>query len=208
MSTLPRLLVILDRAAAAQGCGDAVEAAVAAADAGARFFQVRAKELPPRELWAFAERAALALAGFSATVVVNERADVALALGLRGVHRPQAGLPVAPLRRLMESQRLIGVSCHDAGEVDEAQALGADYVTLSPIYATASKPGAEAIGLSTLRALAASHAMPIYALGGVTPDLAAECLAAGARGVAVLSGIMAAADPYEATRAYLAALDA
>lgn len=205
---LPRLYVICDRRAALEGCGNAIDAAQAAADAGARFFQIRDRDLGPDDLWRYAENLTQRLAGYSPVITMNERADIALALGLAGVHRPQVGLPMAPLRRLMESQRIIGVSCHDEAELRDAAGLGADFVTLSPVYGTPSKPRAKPLGAAAFGELAKLVDVPVYALGGIAPGHIHDCLEAGAYGVAVLSGIMASEDPYDATRRYLAALGA
>lgn len=203
---LPRLYVICDRKAAVAGCGNALDAAQAAADAGARFFQIRDRDLAPDDLWRYAENLTLRLAGYSPTLMMNERADIALALGLAGVHRPQVGLPVAPLRRLMEGHRLIGVSCHDEAEAEDSAALGADFVTLSPVFGTPSKPRAKPLGTAAFRRIAERVDIPVFALGGIAPGHVGDCLDCGAYGVAVLSGIMSAEDPYDATRRYLAAL--
>lgn len=193
---LPRLYVIT---------GGNIEACLAAADAGARFFQIRCKGLQSDQYWPVAERVAVALAGYDPLLVINDRADIALALGCDGVHRPQAGLPFTALRRLLE-YRLIGVSCHDTAELLEADEDGADFVTFGPVFETTSKPDATPTGLQALSAACKLVDCPVYALGGVTPENVADCIAAGAHGVAVLSGIMLAGDPFEATHGYLSAL--
>ncbi len=203
---LPRLYVVLDQEAAARGVGNCVDAAVAAADAGARLFQVRAPGATGHELWALAEHASVALAGYGAKVLVNDRVDIALGLGCDGVHRPQHGIGERGIRRLLESQRILGVSCHDAAEVRRAEVGGADFVTVSPVFETGSKPGAVPIGLIGLAELADATSLPVFALGGVTAETAAACVEAGAHGVCVLSAIMAAVDPHAATVALLAAL--
>ena len=91
---------------------------------------------------------------------------------------------------------LIGVSAHDLDEARRAAEQGADYITLSPIFPSASKPGyGPALGLDGLRRVAARLAIPTVALGGIDADNAAACLEAGAKGVAVMGAVMAAADP-------------
>ena len=202
---LPRLYVITDRATAKQGAGTVEAACVAAANAGARLFQLRDKLCTPGKLYADFERLTTTLAGYGAQVMVNDRADIAVALGCDGVHRPQNGLPVAAIRRLVE-YRWIAVSCHDARELLEAESEHADFVTFGPIFETRSKPDAKPVGLAGLSAAAKLIDLPIFALGGVTPDTARACLEAGAHGVAVLSGIMAAEDPFTATSMYLDAV--
>ena len=204
---LPRLYVITDRAAAKRGCGSVVDACIAAAEAGARLFQIRDHVSTPRRCYADAEEIVTQLAGYGARVLVNDRADIAFALACDGVHRSQIGIPMRAIRRVIE-QRLVAVSCHDAKELLEADADHAAFATFGPVFETASKPDAKLVGLAGLSAASKLAQMPIYALGGVSPDNAAQCLSHGAWGIAVMSGIMAAADPYAATRAYLEALPA
>jgi thiamine-phosphate pyrophosphorylase len=121
------------------------------------------------------------------------------------VHLPGGGDPVAA-RRLLPSG-LIGVSAHSPQEAAAVLAAGADYATLSPIFLTASKPGyGPAVGLDALAEAARLAPGPIIALGGIDEGNLASCLAAGARGVAVMSEIMRAADPEAATSRLLAAL--
>ena len=204
MLMLPRLLVIVDTAAAERGCGDVVEATVAAADAGATMFQIRLPGGTGRQLYALAELITRELAAYQTIAIVNDRADVAWGLGCHGVHRPQSGLPVSALRR--DRAGIVGVSCHNVQELLDADTAGADYATLSPIYPTDSKPAVRPLGTEGLAAAKQLVSMPIFALGGVDPQNVAASLAAGAHGIAVLSGIMAAADPYEATRSYVDAI--
>lgn len=199
---LPRLYVIADTEAAHAGCGDVVRACQAAADAGAQLFQVRHKTATAAAQFDLAERLTRALAGYNVTLLVNDRADIALSLGCDGVHRPQSGIPVRAVRRVLE-QRLIATSCHTAAELLTADAEGADFVTFGPVFETASKPGARLAGIDGVSAASKLVGTPLFALGGVTPDHVASCLRAGAYGIAVLSGIMAARDPYAATAHYL-----
>ncbi len=207
MFELPRLLVITDRRMAEEdGCGSIDDVLIGAASAGANFFQIREKGSSPEEFARFVEHVVNILAGFPTTLVINDRADVALAVGADGVHRPGQGLPFATLRRLME-YRLVGASCHSSQEVEAAAAEGADYMTLSPIFETSSKPGyGPALTPARLERACRAVAAPVYALGGVEPANVEDCLDAGAHGVAVMGGIMRAEDPFEATRQYRRAL--
>jgi thiamine-phosphate pyrophosphorylase len=192
---LPRLLVLTDRTQ----CRDPLPHTVAVAvDHGARAVVLREKDLPT------AERAALAAALYALL------APVGGLLILAGPHP----FPVTPdgwaavqLAARDEVPRprpaLLGRSCHDAAEVARAAREGCDYVTVSPVFATASKPGyGPALGTAGLAALCVG-APPVYALAGIAPDRVAGCLAAGATGVAVMGAIMR--DPTAVT-AYLAAL--
>lgn len=198
----PPLLVISDRSQARRPL---VEVAAAAFRGGCRWFGLREKDVPPAERRALL-RALIALGcPFGAIVSVHDDVDAAVAEGAGGLHLPAGGDPAAARRRLPEA--LIGVSVHAPDEAAAQLASGADYVTLSPIFLTLSKPGyGPAVGLEALADAARLAAGPIVALGGIDKTNAGACLAAGARGIAVMGGIMRAADPETAVRALLAAM--
>ncbi len=199
----PPLLVITDRRLARQPLLPLIEAILAA---GARWVMVREKDLTGAELTeltrAIVERARRA----GALVVVNTHASVAAACGADGVHLPQ-GFPVAEARRIVGPGRWVGVSTHSREEALQAAEEGADYITLSPIFPSISKPGyGPPLGLETLREVARAVPIPVIALGGITPENARACLEAGAAGIAVLGAVMAAEDPGAIVRAYLSAI--
>ena len=142
---------------------------------------------------------------FGALVMAHEDIGAVEAVSAAGVHLPAGSDPAAARRRLPRG--LIGVSAHSENEAGAQLRAGADYVTLSPIFLTDSKPGyGPALGLDALAAAAAKAPGPIIALGGIALANAAACLAAGARGVAVMGEIMRAADPEATNRQLLAAL--
>ncbi|MFU8803241.1 MAG: thiamine phosphate synthase [Bradymonadaceae bacterium] len=208
MNDLPRLYVITDRESAARGCGDVFEALEGALEAGARLIQFRDKGVDPLESWQLGRELTALVAAFHASLLVNDRADLATGLAAAGVHRPTRGLPLHVLREILLDTGLLAMSTHTIEEAHAAEEGGADFITLSPIFPTPSKPGyGPALGLETLRLVSSEIDIPIFALGGVRPDNVRACLDAGAHGVAVMGGIMAAADPFEATRDYLEALN-
>lgn len=153
-----------------------------AARRGATLIQLREKDLPARELFALAQAAQARLAETGAKLLINDRLDIALAVGAGGVHLPAAGLPVAAVRRAAPAGFLITRSCHSPAEAAAAARDGADFCLFAPIFPTPSKPGAIPLGIEALRA-AAAHAR-VLALGGVTEENIAACLAAGAAGMA------------------------
>ena len=141
-----------------------------------------------------------------AAVSINGRLSVAQHLSLH-YHARTHPDAVAEARRELGPRAVVGFSAHGLAGAEAAVAAGADYVLLSPIFPTPTKPDATGIGLDALHACAeALGDAPVYALGGITPENALACLDAGAYGVAVLSGILHADDPRAAAARYLAAI--
>jgi thiamine-phosphate pyrophosphorylase len=198
----PPLLVISDRSQAAQPL---LEIAEAAFRAGCRWFSLREKDLPAAERRDLL-RALVALGHrFGATVTAHEDIEAAVAATADGVHLPGGGDPAAARRRLPTG--LIGVSAHAPQEAAAKLKAGADYVTLSPIFLTASKPGyGPAVGLGALAAASRLASGPVIALGGIDEDKIVACLAAGARGIAAMGEIMRAADPEATVHRLIAAI--
>jgi thiamine-phosphate pyrophosphorylase len=187
----PPLLVISDRGQARRPLVEVAEAAFAG---GCRWFSLREKDLAADERRGLL--AALVELGhrFGAVVTAHEDVDAAIAAGADGVHLPGGADPRAARARL--TRGLIGASAHSAAEAAALLRAGADYVTASPVFPTASKPGyGPAIGLDGLAATVAAARGAVVALGGVTPDNAALCRAAGAVGIAVMGEVMRADDP-------------
>jgi len=198
----PPLLVISDRSQARQPLP---EIAAAAFIGGCRWFSLREKDLPDAERRRLlAELVALGRR-FGATVTVHDDTDAAIATGAGGVHLPDGGDPAAARLRLPRG--LIGVSAHAPAQAAALLAAKADYVTLSPIFPSPSKPEyGPVLGLGALRDAAAQTSGAIIALAGIDEDNAAACLAAGAAGVAVMGEIMRAADPAATVRRLLEAI--
>jgi thiamine-phosphate pyrophosphorylase len=199
----PPLLVISDRVQARRPL---IEIAEAAFRGGCRWFSLREKDLPPPERCDLL-RALVALGHpFGATVTAHEDIEAVVAAAADGVHLPGGGDPAAARRRLPTG--LIGVSAHSPEEAAAQLEAGADYVTLSPIFLSASKPGyGPAVGLDALAAAARLSSGPVIALGGIGADNAVSCFAAGARGIAVMGEVMRADDPEKTVRHLLAAIE-
>jgi thiamine-phosphate pyrophosphorylase len=177
------VIVFTDRRQASRPLADVVAAVV---QGGVRLVVLREKDLPDRELADLAVRLH--------AVVAPARGRLLLAgpvAGPDGQHLAAADpWPATP-------RGLIGRSCHDAGELARAAAEGADYATLSPVFASKSKPGyGPPLGMARLTGLCADAVVPVYALGGVDdPARAAACRQAGASGIAVMGAVMRSADP-------------
>lgn len=152
--------------------------------AGVDYVQLREKDLSAAALRDLARRLLQLRGEARARLLVNSRVDVAVATGADGVHLPTTALPLAGLRAQIPQLQIVGVSCHNEQEVDEAVAAGADYLLVSPVFATPSKPDAVPLGLERLKRICAQSSLPVFALGGVSRANAAQCVAAGARGIA------------------------
>lgn len=178
-----RLLLLTDGARSHHPLWTVLEAAI---DAGIRDVVLREHGDPDRRL--LATRLTGLLTGLGGRLILAVR-DVAPAWWPGAYHLAAAARPV--------DRAVFGRSCHNAAELAAAQAEGAAHVTLSPVYATASKPGyGPALGPARLAELCAKAVVPVYALGGVdSPARVRECLAAGAHGVAVMGAVMRARDP-------------
>jgi thiamine-phosphate pyrophosphorylase len=199
----PPLLVISDGTLAR---GDVVETLAAAFRGGARWALLREKDLPLDTLRILAGRLIAAADPFGATVLISGDAELALEVGAAGVHLPQ-GRSVGLARQTLGADALIGVSAHSPEEARHAEAAGADYATLSPVFPTESKPGyGPALGLADFAGIARDVRLPLIALAGVDASNARSCLDAGAAGVAVMGGVMRSADPAAATAALIAAI--
>jgi thiamine-phosphate pyrophosphorylase len=194
-----RLLIVTDRHQAAAPLGEIVGEAVRA---GARWIWLRDRDLPRADRRAVASELLAITRPADAKLMIGADVDLAADVGADGVHLASDAsvASIAAARARLGAGAMIGVSAHAEADVAHAQAAGADYVTLSPIFATASKPGyGPELGVAAL-ARTARQGLPLLALGGVTRACMAECLGAGAAGVAVMGEIMRAAGRPDAVR--------
>lgn len=211
---IPRLhLVTNDPVIAAAGF---VDRATAVLDAfgPAVALHVRGHASTGAGLYRLAEPLARAAAAAGALIVVNDRVDVALAAGC-GVQLGRRSIPVPAARRLLGPCAVVGYSAHEGGEAASMAGTGVGFIVLGTIWSSASHPGEPAAGTPLIAAAAEAMgataltdgvAVPIVAIGGVTPERAREAMAAGAHGVAVLSGVWGAGDAVTAAMGYLEAM--
>lgn len=199
-----RLYVVTDRH---QTAGRPLVSVVGrAASAGLRAVQLRERDLPIRELLSLALELQCALPDIQ--LFVNDRLDLAVALGCRGVHLRESSLPAPVVRTLLQPSQLLGLSVHSIEGAVAAERHGADFVVLGPIYDTPSKREYGApLGLQVLEQTARRVTIPIFAIGGMTAARTREVRQAGAFGVAVLSSILSASNVETATEKFLAAIE-
>ncbi len=199
------LYVITDRQ---QTAGRALTDVVAAAlRGGARAFQLREKDLPPRDLYPLSRELRALTRQCGARLLINDRIDLALAVEADGIHLTTSSLPTAVARQLLGSDRLIGVSTHSLAEAQAAEHGGADFLVFGPVFFTPSKaPYGQPVGLEALRAVRSAVKLPMLAIGGIKKTNLPQVMEAGADGIAVISAVIAADDPAAASRELLTGL--
>lgn len=204
--TLPSpLYVILDQEAARRrDLGSLLEAILAG---GCRLVQLRDKHTPLAELYVVARALSERCRQAGALFIVNDRADLALAVGAGGLHVGQDDLPAAVARRILPRGMVLGVSTHDTEQARRALADGADYVAVGSIFPTGTKAGFQLVGPDLVRKLRPEIPVPLVGIGGITADNAAAVIEAGADAVAVISAVCAADDPEAATRGLMERLE-
>lgn len=198
---LPPLYVILDRSAAGSRDLPALLDAVIAG--GGRLVQLREKTMPLSELWPLARALRQRCREAGCLFIVNDRADLALALDADGLHVGQDDLPAEAARRILPRPMILGVSTHDEAQARQALADGADYIAVGSMYPTGTKAGFRLVGPELVRRLRPHIPVPLVAIGGITEANLRPVVEAGADAVAVISAVCSAPDPAEATRRLL-----
>ena len=161
-------------------------------DVGVKGIQLREKDLSDTALMKLAQPIAALCQNYDAKLFINTHTSVARDVGAAGVHLPAKAESVGSVKETETGDNFyIGCSVHSLDAAKRREAEGADFLTYSPIYPTASKPGyGPAVGTASLAEVVEGVKLPVFALGGITPDRVQACLAAGAFGVAVMSGVM------------------
>jgi thiamine-phosphate pyrophosphorylase len=182
------------------------DVATAALEGGATAVQLRGPELGDGELLELASDLAERCAEAGVLFIVNDRPDIAVASRAGGAHLGQ-GDDLDDARSVLGSERVLGISVGSIEEMRDAVGRGADYVAVT-VWATPTKPEAEPGGLDLVRRVADASPLPVVGIGGIDESNAADVIAAGAAGVAVISAVASADDPVDATRALAAAVGA
>ncbi|MHB1537024.1 MAG: thiamine phosphate synthase [Solirubrobacteraceae bacterium] len=192
-----RLYLVCDSRPGGRSLEDVLPAAIRG---GVDVFQLREKQLPEEDLLDAARRAVALCREHGALSLVNDRPDVALAVGADGVHVGQEDMPVARARALIGEQLLLGLSTHTQAEIEAARRARVDYIGVGPVHATPTKPGRRAVGAGLVAFAARRAGSPFFAIGGLDAGNLREVLDAGASRVCVLRAVADASDPQEAAR--------
>lgn len=174
---------------------------------GIDLLQVRAKDAPDATVVAMTRAALANCRPAGVPVIVNDRPDLAVDTGADGVHVGQDDLPVEEVRRIVGPARIVGKSSHSLAQALAAQAEDVDYFAVGPVFSTPTKPTYVPVGLELVRQVAPVATKPFYCIGGIKNDNAGQVLAAGARRIVVVSGILQARDPACYCRALKALLN-
>lgn len=198
---LPPVYLITDRKKATPDLFSALEAAL---KGGVRMIQLREKDLSPAELRTFAEKTLKLTRFYGAKLLMNGAPDLASEIGADGVQLGVNSCQISTARRILGEQAIIGYSAHSTHEVESAANQGANFVTFSPVYYTASKAQyGPPQGLQALRIICQKSPIPVYALGGINIDRTSDVLEAGAQGVALISALFGATDIQKTTQKLL-----
>jgi thiamine-phosphate pyrophosphorylase len=210
-SPFPALNAIVDVDAAARAGWQPVDLAQAFLNGGARFLQLRAKTMASGALLETASAIVTLTRSCGATLIVNDRADVARLADADGVHVGQDDLAPSAVRALVGATAIVGLSTHTVEQIERAVTEPVSYVAVGPVFGTTTKDtGYSRIGLEMVRAAAArasARGLPLVAIGGVTLQTARSVIDAGAASVAVIGDLLAGGDPERRTREFLEALE-
>jgi thiamine-phosphate pyrophosphorylase len=175
-----------------------------ALDGGVGAVQLREKDLAGGELFTLAEKIRARCEPYGAALLINDRIDVALAVDAAGVQLGKLSLPLETARALLGPNKWIGASIHSVEEIRPAEQAGADFLVFGPVYFTPSKAGFGAPqGLEALKRIVKTSTIPVYGIGGITDQNIGAVRATGARGIALISGIIAASEPRDSARALI-----
>ena len=165
-----------------------------ALEGGVTLVQYRAKTASSAEMYAEAMQLKALCDSFNVPLIINDRLDIAMAVGAAGVHLGQDDLPCAAARKILGEDYIIGVSAHNPAEAKAALQSGADYLGCGAVFGTATKADVQKLGTDGLAAICREKGLPVVGIGGVTADNYREVRAAGADGAAIVSGILAQPD--------------
>jgi len=198
---LPRLYPITDTLISGLSHAKQVERLAAG---GASFIQLREKRASPREFYEAALEALSVARRLSVRIIINDRVDIAMAVGADGVHLGQTDIPPEKARKLLGEKRIIGFSTHTLKQALEADSMPVDYIAIGPVFQTPSKENPdEIVGLEMNSEVRRNIAKPLVAIGGITMQSARAAIDAGADSVAVISDLLSTPDVSARTRSFV-----
>jgi thiamine-phosphate pyrophosphorylase len=202
---LPKIYPITDTTISGLTHSEQVERLAAG---GATLIQLREKRASPREFYRMALEAMITARRLGIRIIVNDRVDIAVAVGADGVHLGQDDLPPDRARMLLGEGRIIGFSTHSSQQALAANSMPVDYIAIGPIFRTASKQNPDpTLGLTALSEVKLLITKPLVAIGGITLQAVTGVLTGGADSVAIISDLLSAKDIAQQTRAYFQTLE-
>ena len=201
-----KLYLVTDRGIA--GKRDIADIVLEAVQGGVTMVQLREKNISTREFVELAVKLKKILTPYDVPLIINDRVDVAVASGADGVHIGQSDMPYHIARGMLGYDKIIGLSVENFEQVEESNGLAVDYIGISPVFSTPTKTDtAEPFGLEGLKKAVAMSTHPTVGIGGMNPDTAASVMATGTDGIAVVSAIVGAKSPREASQNLLKIID-
>lgn len=194
------LLLVTDHCENAATFCSTIESAV---QSGATMVQLREKTAGSRDFYELALQVMQITQRYKLPLIINDRLDIALAVGADGVHVGQEDLPVAVVRRLLGPDKIVGATAATVADALRAEAEGADYIGSGAVFPTATKPGKPVLPLTVLTQIKQAVKLPVVAIGGITASNLVELKSTGVDGIAVVSAIMNSDDPAAATKEIL-----
>ena len=194
------LLLVTDHCENAATFCSTIESAV---QSGATMVQLREKTAGSRDFYELALQVMQITQRYKLPLIINDRLDIALAVGADGVHVGQEDLPVAVVRRLLGPDKIVGATAATVADALRAEAEGADYIGSGAVFPTATKPGKPVLPLTVLTQIKQAVKLPVVAIGGITANNLVELKNTGVDGIAVVSAIMNSDDPAAATKEIL-----
>ncbi|WP_024831305.1 thiamine phosphate synthase [Ruminiclostridium josui] len=170
---------------------EAVEQAILG---GCTLVQLREKTASSREFYQTALKVKAITDKYKVSLIINDRVDIALAIGADGVHVGQSDLPAAVVRKIIGKDRILGVSAESVEKALEAQRDGADYIGVGALFTTSTKTDAKAVSIETLMTITKEISIPVVGIGGINAQNAAKLKNTGISGIAVVSAIIAQKD--------------
>jgi thiamine-phosphate pyrophosphorylase len=179
---------------------DMIHAVSRSLDAGVEIIQFRDKESSDRDFFETGKKIKKLTEGKKVLFIVNDRVDMAVALGADGVHLGQDDIPVEKAREALGKNKIIGLSTHSLEQIREAAEKGLDYVAVGPVFATPTKPGYKAVGLELVAKAKKELNIPVVGIGGINESNINEVMNAGADKAAIVRAVLSADDPFEAAK--------